>query len=48
MSNTQKAYELSAAILLYRERGGQTVFASAHDIKTSDEGKATIEAGTPV
>lgn len=48
MSNTQKVYELSAAILLYRERGGQTVFASAHDIKTSDEGKATIEAGTPV
>jgi len=48
MSSTQKVYQMSNAILLYSERGGQTVFASVHDIKTSDEGKATIEAGTPV
>ncbi|MDD4964379.1 MAG: PRTRC system protein B [Gallionella sp.] len=39
---------MSSAILLYRERHGQTVFASVHDVKISKEGGATIEAGTPV
>ncbi|MDP2759816.1 MAG: PRTRC system protein B [Sideroxyarcus sp.] len=39
---------MSHAILLYSERGGQTVFASVHDIQTSKEGVATIEAGTAV
>lgn len=48
ISSTQKVYEMSSAILLYRERHGQTVFASVHDVKISKEGAATIEAGTPV
>jgi hypothetical protein len=48
ISSTQKVYEMSSAILLYRERHGQTVFASVHDVKVSKEGAATIEAGTPV
>jgi len=39
---------MSSAILLYRERHGQTVFASVHDVIISKEGAATIEAGTPV
>ncbi len=48
VSGAQKVYGMSQAILLYSERGGQTVFASVHDIQTSKEGVATIEAGTPV
>lgn len=48
MSSTQKVYEMSNAILLYKERGGNSVFASVHDVKTSEAGGATIEAGTPV
>ena len=48
VSGTQKVYGMSHAILLYSERGGQTVFASVHDIQTSKEGVATIVAGTPV
>src|SRR3990167_4616061 len=48
VSGTQKVYGMSHAILLYSERGGQTVFASVHDIQTSNEGVATIAAGTPV
>lgn len=48
VSDTQKVYELSSAILLYSERNGQTVFASVHDINKTDEGIASIEAGQPV
>ena len=48
VSGAQKVYGMSHAILLYGERGGQTVFASVHDIQTSKEGVATIAAGTPV
>ncbi len=48
VSSAQKVYGMSHAILLYSERGGQTVFASVHDIQTSKEGVATIAAGTPV
>lgn len=48
VSGAQKVYGMSHAILLYSERSGQTVFASVHDIQTSKEGVATIEAGTPV
>lgn len=48
MSSTQKEYQMSNAILLYRENAGQAVFASVHDIKTSKEGVATIKAGTPI
>ncbi len=48
VSGAQKVYEMSHAILLYGERGGQAVFASVHGIQTSKEGVATIEAGTPV
>src|SRR3989338_6855499 len=32
VSGAQKVYGMSHAILLYGERGGQTVFASVHDI----------------
>ena len=48
VSGTQKVYGMSHAILLYSERGGQTVFASVHDIQTSKEGVATIAAGNSV
>lgn len=47
VSETQKVYELSNAILLYSE-SGRAVFASVHDIKKSNEGIATIAAGQPV
>ena len=48
VSGSQKVYGMSHAILLYSERGGQTVFASIHDVSMSKEGGARIEAGTPV
>jgi len=48
VSGSQKVYGMSNAILLYSERGGQTVFASVHDVSMSKEGVAKIEAGTPV
>ena len=47
-SATEQVYEMSAAILLYKVRGGNTVFASVHDVKTNEEGAASIAAGTPV
>ena len=48
VSSTQQIYELSAAILLYREQHRQNVFASVHDVTTNKQGVATIRAGTPV
>ena len=48
VSSTQQVYEMSAAILLYREQHRQTVFASVHDVTISKQGVATIQAGTPV
>ena len=48
VSSTQQVYEMSAAILLYREQHRQTVFASVHDIQVNKQGVATIHAGTPV
>lgn len=48
VSGSQKVYGMSHAVLLYSERGGQTVFASVHDVSVSKEGVPTIDAGTPV
>lgn len=48
VSNTQQVFEMSAAILLYKEQNRQNVFASVHDVTISKQGVATIQAGTPV
>ena len=47
-SSTSHVYELAHAILVYKERNSEPVFASVHDVKTSKQGVAKIEAGTPV
>jgi PRTRC genetic system protein B len=48
VSSAQRVYEMSAAILLYKEQHGQTVFSSVHDVKVNKQGVATIQAGAAV
>lgn len=48
VTSAQRVYEMSAAILLYKEQHGQSVFSSVHDVKVNKQGVATIQAGAAV
>lgn len=47
VSSTEKVYSLANALLLYKEDGQKSVFASIHDIEMK-KGIPSIQAGSPV